>query len=80
MGVGIIIFIWIYVIQHLSLFQRRDIIDTESGPDLVNLTATLLTVSFTFIILTSPSAVLVLGWKYFGLVWHIFVTHIHDGS
>ena len=33
----------------------------------MNLTTTLLVVSFTYIILTSPSTILVLGWNYFGI-------------
>lgn len=45
----------------------KNIKSTGIGPDLVNLTTTLLVVSFTYIILTSPSAILVIGWNYFGI-------------
>ena len=57
------------IIQNLiqTREKRKQITTSGSGPDLVNLTTTLLVVSFTFIILTSPSTIFVLGWNYFGI-------------
>lgn len=47
--------------------KRRTMNVTNSGPNIYQLTFTLLTVSFTYMLLTSPSAILVLGWDYFGI-------------
>ena len=47
--------------------KRRNMTNSKSGPDVYNLTTTLLTVSFMFMLLSSPSAVLVLGWDFFGI-------------
>lgn len=47
---------------------RRSLTSAESRPNLSNLTGTLLAVSFTYMFLTSPSAILVLGWDYFGVI------------
>ena len=47
--------------------NRKNMKSTGSGPDLTNLTTTLLVVSFTYILLTSPSAILVIGWEFFGI-------------
>ena len=47
--------------------SRANLTNTAPAQNLTNLTRTLLVVSFTYIILTSPSAILVLGWDYFGI-------------
>ena len=59
------------IIIIIKLIENRKkmagITTKKSGPDLVNLTTTLLVVSFAYIMLTSPSTFLVLGWNYFGI-------------
>lgn len=47
--------------------KRRAMNVTNRGPDVSQLTMTLLAVSFIFMLLSSPSAILVLGWNYFGV-------------
>ena len=55
--------------------KQKTIKASGSGPDLVNLTTTLVLVSFSYIILTSPSTLLVVGWNYFGIT----SGHSHSG-
>ena len=56
----------------IKLFQKQKIQkqispNAASGLNLANLTTTLLVVSFTYMLLTAPSTILVIGWNYFGI-------------
>ena len=60
------IIIAIKLIQKQSI-QKKISSNTTLGLGLINLTTTLILVSFTYMLLTAPSTILVIGWNYFGI-------------